>query len=240
MNNMGVVNGPMLCYSATANGNIPNRHDMKGICTMKKVREGFALENDVDIAAEDKLNSNLEGDSEVVTVDEVDILPKEQKIDEEAPASAEEGMADQFSVDEEKRQRNIADVVKVLAQSLDKDSEMALNIETEIGEILLLSPDEPFRKMMDEVLNDPKLTTHEKITEMQRIVSMRSEDREKYSTVVKDVQSSKAKSFRFCLGTFGEWFVLCGVVVVVGGLACTPGGREILKLGAQYIVKRAA
>lgn len=212
---------------------------------MKDVRDVFVRENDTDNVWQDELNTVPETDSELVSEDEIDILPKREETAMEEQAGMDQGADDHDAddhdaVDDGIVRGNISDIVKNITKSIDKDSEMALNVEKEIQEILSLSPDEPFRKMMDEVLGDPKLSTHEKITEMQRVVTMRSEDREKSATVVQEVQSSKTKSFRGFLGAFGEWIFLGGIVIVCGGLACTPGGREVLKLGAQYMVKRVA
>ncbi len=135
---------------------------------------------------------------------------------------------------------SISDIVADLVKSLDNDSDMSLNIEREIAEIQSLSPEEPYRMMFEAVLADKTLTTHEQISELYRIISMRSEDREKSASIVKDVQDSKVKNFKACTEGHAQWILVAGVVILVGGAVCTPIGRNLLKSGAQFFLKRAA
>lgn len=131
-------------------------------------------------------------------------------------------------------------ITETLAKSFDHNADSVLDVSKEAAAIKSLSPDDPYRQMIQAVYQDEKLTLPEKTDQVLRILRQRMEDQKSVAEIVERIQTKKADNFEKVSRGHSQWasIVFGGALIVFFTL--TPGGRNLAKRGIQFMAKGLA
>ena len=131
-------------------------------------------------------------------------------------------------------------IAETLAKSFDHNADAVLDVSKEVAAVKTLSPDDPYRQMIQAVYQDEEHTLPEKTDQVLRILRQRMEDQKSVAEIVERIQTKKADNFEKVSRGHSQWasIVFGGALIVFFTL--TPGGRNLAKRGIQFMAKGLA
>lgn len=138
------------------------------------------------------------------------------------------------------RDNTWAVIAETLAKSFDHNADAVLDVSKEVAAVKTLSPDDPYRQMIQAVYQDEEHTLPEKTDQVLRILRQRMEDQKSVAEIVERIQTKKADNFEKVSRGHSQWasIVFGGALIVFFTL--TPGGRNLAKRGIQFMAKGLA